>query len=66
MSDLELFDTHCHIHEMVRRTTPVYDKWHSDDVTRTPESVITAANQAGVNRMLCIGTTLTDRQRASG
>jgi TatD DNase family protein len=64
MSDLELFDTHCHIHEMVRRTTSVYDKWHSDDVERTPEDVIAAAHQEGVNRMLCIGTTLTDSELA--
>jgi len=65
MPDLELFDTHCHIHEMVQRTTPVYDKWHSDGITRTPESVIEAANQAGVNRMLCIGTTLADSELAA-
>jgi TatD DNase family protein len=61
---LELFDTHAHTHEMVRRTTPVYDKWHSDSQTRTPESVIAAAHEAGVNRMLCIGTTLADSQLA--
>lgn len=64
MPDLELFDTHCHTHEMVRRTTPVYDKWHSDDTKRTPESVIAAAHEAGVNRMLCIGTTLADSELA--
>lgn len=61
---LELFDTHCHVHEMVRRTTPVYDKWHSDDVERTPESVISAAHEADVNRMLCVGTTLADSELA--
>lgn len=61
---LELFDTHCHTHEMVRRTTPVYDKWHSDGVERTPESVIDAAHGAGVTRMLCIGTTLADSELA--
>jgi TatD DNase family protein len=64
MPKLELFDTHCHTHEMVRHTTPVYDKWHSDDVGRTPEGVIAAANEAGVSRMLCIGTTLADSQLA--
>lgn len=61
---MELFDTHCHTHEMVRRITPVYDKWHSDGVERTPESVITAANEAEVNRMLCIGTSLADSELA--
>ena len=62
--DIELFDTHCHTHEMVRKTTPVYDKWYEDGTERTPESVITAANEAGVNRMLCIGTTLADSEQA--
>jgi TatD DNase family protein len=61
---IELFDTHCHTHEMVRRTTPVYDKWYSDHQERTPQSVITAAHEAGVNRMLCIGTTLDDSELA--
>jgi TatD DNase family protein len=64
MPNLELFDTHCHTHEMVRKTTPVYDKWHSDDADRTPETVITAAREAGVTRMLCIGTTLADSELA--
>jgi len=64
MPKLELFDTHCHLHEMVRRTTPVYDKWHSDGIERTPEGVIAAAHEAGVNRMLCIGTTLVDSEQA--
>lgn len=61
---IDLFDTHCHIHEMVRRTTPVYDKWHGDGAERTPETVLTAAREAGVNRMLCIGTTLADSELA--
>lgn len=61
---MELFDTHCHTHEMVRKLTPVYDKWHGDGAERTPESVIAAANEAGVNRMLCIGTTLEDSELA--
>src|SRR6185369_15492805 len=61
---VELFDTHCHTHEMVRRITPVYDKWHSDSVARTPESVTEAAHEAGVSRMLCIGTSLADSELA--
>ena len=64
MANIELFDTHCHTHEMVRPLTPVYEKWHGDDTDRTPESVIAAANEAGVNRMLCIGTTLADSELA--
>ena len=61
---MELFDTHCHTHELVRKLTPVYDKWHSDGIERTPESVIAAANEVGANRMLCIGTTLADSEQA--
>jgi len=61
---LQLFDTHCHMHEMVRRITPVYDKWRSDGAERTPETVIAAAHEAGVNRMLCIGTSLADSELA--
>lgn len=61
---IELFDTHCHTHELVRKLTPVYDKWHSDGERRTAESVLAVANKAGVNRMLCIGTTLADSELA--
>jgi TatD DNase family protein len=61
---IELFDTHCHTHELVQKLTPVYDKWRSDGVERTPEGVIAAAHEAGVNRMLCIGTTLADSELA--
>jgi len=60
----ELFDTHCHTHELVRKVTPVYDKWHSDGAERTPQSVLAAAKDAGVTRALCIGTTLADSQLA--
>lgn len=61
---IELFDTHCHTHEMVRRTTPVYDKWHSDGVQRDPDQVLADAREAGVSRMLCVGTTLADSELA--
>lgn len=49
---------------MVQRVTPTYDKWHSDGLERTPETAIAAAREAGVNRMLCIGTSLADSQLA--
>lgn len=62
---MELFDTHCHMHELVRRETPVYDKWRSDGVDRTPDGVIAAAHEAGVNRMLVIGTTYGDSELAT-
>ncbi len=62
---IELFDTHCHTHELVRRLTPTHDKWYSDGAERTPEAVIAAAHEAGVNRMLCIGTSLGDSELAT-
>lgn len=61
---MELFDTHCHLHEIVRRETPVYDKWREDGVERTPEGIIASAREAGVNRLLCIGTTYGDSKLA--
>lgn len=61
---MELFDTHCHTHEVLRRVTPVYDKWHEDGAVRDPDEMIAAAAAVGVNRMLCIGTTLADSELA--
>lgn len=61
---VELFDTHCHIHELVQKLTPVYDKWREDGVERDPDDVITRAHEAGVARMVCIGTSVEDSQLA--
>lgn len=61
---MELFDTHCHMHELVQKLTPVYDKWREDGIERDPDEVIAAAKDAGVNRMLCIGTSLADSELA--
>jgi TatD DNase family protein len=62
---VELVDTHCHIHEIVRKLTPVYDKWRDDGVDRDPDEVIRRANDAGVSRLLCIGTSVEDSQLAA-
>ncbi len=59
-----LFDTHCHIHEMVRRTTPVFDMWREDDIERDPDVVLAAAREAGVDHVMCVGTTLGDSELA--
>lgn len=64
MPDIELFDTHCHLHELIEQLTPVYDKWQSDGVERDPDQVIADAEAAGVNRLLCIGTTYPDSESA--
>lgn len=59
-NNVQLIDTHCHIHELAQKLTPVHDKWFSDGVKRTPEQVIASAHEAGVEQMLCVGTTLED------
>jgi len=63
---MQLFDTHCHIHEA----------WHSvngPDATAglwakagnpDPAAIIARARQANVHRMLCVGTTLPDSKLA--
>lgn len=63
MSGLNLFDTHCHLHEAVRRTTPVYDKWHEKGPV-DPEAILADAREAGVSRLLCVGTTPADSELA--
>jgi len=62
---MELIDTHCHVHEMVEKLTPVYDKWREDGVERSPEEVIQRANDAGVTGMICIGTSVEDSELAT-
>lgn len=61
---IDFIDTHCHMHELERALTPTHDKWFADKAERTPESVLAAAHAAGVNRMICIGTTLADSELA--
>jgi len=63
MSDAGLTDTHCHIHEAVRKTTPVYDKWHEKGAIDA-DTILVAAREAGVEKILCIGTTLADSELA--
>lgn len=61
---MELVDTHCHIHEIVQKLTPVYDKWREDGVERDPDEVIQRAQAAGVTKLICIGTSVEDSQLA--
>lgn len=61
---LELFDTHCHVHEIEEKLTPVHDKWFSDKSERGTDSVLSGAAEAGVTRMLVIGTSLADSELA--
>lgn len=61
---LEFFDTHCHVHELAAALTPVHDKWFSDKAERSSEAVLRAAQEAGVTRLIVIGTTLADSELA--
>lgn len=58
-----LVDTHCHIHEIVEHTTPVHDKWHEKGIVDV-EAVLASARLVGVNKLICVGTTLADSQLA--
>jgi TatD DNase family protein len=60
---VEFFDTHCHIHEILRRTTPVHDKWVQGGIADI-EPVIAEAKAVGVTRAMCIGTTAPDSELA--
>jgi TatD DNase family protein len=61
---MEFVDTHCHVHELNQPVTPTHDKWFSDKQTRTVESVLQTAKQAGVTTCLAVGTTLKDSELA--
>lgn len=63
---MSLTDTHCHIHEASMRLL-------SDDLTRKlwakaanpdPDAMLARAAQKGVDRVICVGTTLPDSQHA--
>ena len=63
---MQLFDTHCHIHEAV-------DNFDTESETQvrwkragdlTPDAMIANAAEAGVTRLICVGTTLADSELA--
>jgi len=60
---MEFFDTHCHIHEILRRTTPVHDKWVKGGITDI-EPILADAKAVGVTRAMCVGTTAPDSELA--
>lgn len=60
---MDLFDSHCHIHEILERLTPVHDKWVAGGVTDI-EDVLATANAAGVTRAIVVGTTARDSELA--
>lgn len=71
MKDMQLTDTHCHIHEIVAAThgseshnggDSMHGRWKRNG--RTPEEVVSDAADAGVSRLICIGCTASDSRLA--
>lgn len=61
---VDLVDSHCHLHEIEEPLTPTHERWFADKKERTAREVLDLAKSDGVNRMICIGTTLTDSELA--
>lgn len=62
---LSLFDTHCHIQSIgVKNSDDFTAKKWRDAHIENPEEVIEFAKNAGVSRLLCVGTDLEDTKRA--
>lgn len=63
---MNLFDTHCHIHEIVAANdpaNPTHGLWLKSAVS-SADDVVAAAAQAGVQGMICVGTTAADSELA--
>lgn len=60
---MELFDTHCHIHEIIENLTPVHEKWLKGGINDV-EQVIAEAKEVGVTRAMCVGTSAPDSELA--
>jgi TatD DNase family protein len=59
---MQLFDTHCHIHEAAGEDA-IADRWHKAGIFQ-PDEVLDRAREAGVTRMVCVGCTLRDSKLA--
>lgn len=63
---IDLVDTHCHIHETLSKSVTnnsTYNLWQKEP-DLTPSGMIDEAHTEGVNRLICVGTTLEDSQLA--
>lgn len=59
-----LVDTHCHIHAAKSgRTDHTAQKWHEAGESN-PDTMIISAREAGVDRLICVGTDLDDTKDA--
>jgi len=62
---MQLTDTHCHIHEAnlgQASDDPTHKMWGK--LGATPDDILARATQKGVTRVVCVGCTLADSQRA--
>lgn len=60
----ELFDTHCHIHSIGMGNDDFTAKKWSDSGVADADEVIESAHEAGVGKLICVGTGLEDSRRA--
>jgi TatD DNase family protein len=63
---MQLTDTHCHIHEAtasLKGDEFMHSKWHKAGHTDATK-LIADAEKEGVNRLICVGTTLDDSKLA--
>lgn len=63
--DIDLVDTHCHIHEADESfdgESETRVRWNRAELT--PDMMIRSARDAGVRRLVCVGTTPEDSQLA--
>lgn len=63
---MSFIDTHCHIHEIIgdaQSDQSVASKWHKADIT-SADTVISQAQAAGVQQLVCVGTTTKDSELA--
>lgn len=63
---MDLFDTHCHIHEadMIMSLRTETRKRYEKAGSPSPDDIMAAAHADGVSRMLCVGTTVEDSELA--
>jgi TatD DNase family protein len=61
---LQLVDTHCHIHSAYsHRTDGIAKKWHDSGYSE-PKVLANDALEAGITKLVCVGTDLSDSQDA--
>jgi TatD DNase family protein len=59
---MQLFDTHCHIHEALEGAALSTETWKRFEKAGSPkpDAIIEAAAEADVTRLVCVGTTVED------